>query len=777
MISRIATAFFSLWLTTSLSGVEIRVACINVLNGVGAPGGPQFNALKETLQRVNPDVVGFAEVAANNTSPANAQFFADLRALVSQLGFPTSRTHLATNGDAFATQTFSAGDFGNSTQSIAVASRFPIARTVQIGRGATDRKEMTRFPLFVQIDVPGTANDPGFVMVHLKARESDGPTLADRFRKAVEAFRISQFLSAQGLHGSTHHIFVMGDFNEEMRDPQPASFSTSGITGNHIFTDGSTLPQTFDLGADVPATLPYAVFPNSAFSSVGLSVLPATQADGETDRTFNASGNARLDYILTGAKTTSAGQAFTEVYNSRLEHAFDGLPKATALPDPRLSESASDHYLIFADLALDPLPQLTVTGPVLPTWIYSGLSGFSESGSISLSQPSAGDLEVTISTFRPGVLGTVTLGIPSGQISAPFSLPIADVGVAPDRQVTVLGTASGHRRGVGTVFVRRAFAAGDLLFSQYTEPASGISPKAIEVINVSRREVDFKEEPLRVLRYTNGSITPDIEARIEAGKLPRGAVLVIGDNATGEYLVGQGLLPAPGQQFDSYTNGTAFLDATGRAVFVKDTFTFSGDDALELQLNFTRCDVFGVPGEDPGTGWGAPEGVFTADKNLSRRSTALAPVWSWNDPSEHFEVIASLPLNGFGIAPSLDDPYFNWTAASGLTGAAAEPNADPDGNGQPNLVEFTFGALGLRDVRGSFHPGFARIEAGYRLRSLSGNVRTGIQISTDMVTWKKAWEDTAMPLFGDGEEFFESVFVGGGGSDAVRFFRLYATKP
>jgi hypothetical protein len=190
----------------------------------------------------------------------------------------------------------------------------------------------------VQVDVPGTTNDPSFVMVHLKA----GDTLADRYRKAVESWRIVEFLSAQGLSGAAHDLFVMGDFNEQANQPQPASFTTSGVTGGMMFSDGSTLPQTFLLGSGVPENLPYAVFPNSAFSSLGLTALPAMQADGESDRTFNAAGNARLDYILTGTLTTTSGAVFTEVYNSRLEHAFDGLPKDPSLPDPSLAETASD---------------------------------------------------------------------------------------------------------------------------------------------------------------------------------------------------------------------------------------------------------------------------------------------------------------------------------------------------------------------------------------------------------------------------------------------------
>ena len=100
-------------------------------------------------------------------------------------------------------------------------------------------------------------------------------------------------------------------------------------------------------------------------------------------------------------------------------------------------------------------------------------------------------------------------------------------------------------------------------------------------------------------------------------------MLVIGDDAVGDYLVSQGLLLAPGAPFSSFSNGTVFTRPGGFDVFLKDTFTFNGDDALELQLNYVRCDVFGQPGVDPGSEW-TSNGISTADQNLSRAAMALA---------------------------------------------------------------------------------------------------------------------------------------------------------
>jgi endonuclease/exonuclease/phosphatase family metal-dependent hydrolase len=761
----------SLFIVTASTAVaiDLRVACFNVHDGVGAPDSVEFNAVHETLRRLNPDVIAFSEVTAQNASPSHNQFFADLRTLMARLGFPTTREHLAIAGDAFPTQSFSAGDFGNSTQSLAVASRFPITRTVQISRGVANRKEMTRYPLFVEVDVPGTANDPAFVVVHLK----QGDALADRFRKAIEGWRIAQFLATEGLHGSSDPLIVLGDFNEEVNEPQPVSFATGGLGGGHTFTDGSTLPQTFQMGADVPATLPYATFPDSAFTATGLSILPAAQADGETDRTYHVAGNARLDYIMAGAWLKANGAVRTEVFNSRLEHAFDGLPKDPGLADPELTELASDHHVVFADFALDPGPQLAVSAPTQVTWVGPNPGGPSQSGTVFIPQPATLPIDVTISPFRSGALRPVRITIAAGATWANFETPVDAAGTGPDRHVTVVARADGYRDGVGTVQTRRRAASGDVIFTQYTETPSGTSPKAVEIMNVSRRDINFGAEPLTVLRYTNGSAVPAVEARVEIGTLPRGAVLVIGDDATGEHLVREGRLAEPGAPFNTFPNGWVFTGTGGNAVFVKDAFTFNGNDALEVQLNFVRCDVFGRPGVDPGTEWAA-NGISTANQNLSRVSTALAGSSGWDSPTAWFERVTESSLSGFGAPPGFEDPYLTWAAARGLSGADAEPEADPDGDGLPNLAAFLFGGHPGDVFEFAMRNGERVMTVHGRLASLPGNVRHGGERWTG-AAWERVWEAPARTS-GATSGYVDAIFEFPAGSPSD-LFRFYVVKP
>ena len=66
-------------LAGALGGTDLRVVTWNVENGVGTPGSASFAAVRETLERLAPDVIAFQEVDAQNTAPSNAAHFADLR--------------------------------------------------------------------------------------------------------------------------------------------------------------------------------------------------------------------------------------------------------------------------------------------------------------------------------------------------------------------------------------------------------------------------------------------------------------------------------------------------------------------------------------------------------------------------------------------------------------------------------------------------------------------------------------------------------------------------
>ena len=730
--------------------VEIRVVTWNVQNGVGVEGSASFRAVRETLERLDPDVIALQEVDVEEASPSAARHFADLRALLTGLGFATTRTYLATAGDGFQAQAYVAGDFGHGGQSVVVASRFPITRTVQIGRGVAGRREQTRFPLYVRLAVPGVTGGVALVNVHFK----QGDARADEFRRGVEAWRVREFLMAESVDGRTGHVLVVGDVNEEINEPQSESFLTAGVAGGSFFGDGSGMPAGYTGGADWPAVLPYAVFPASAFESLGVAVVPARQTDGVSDRTYHWAGDARLDYILAGAFTRAAGAVRAEVYHSGRESVGDGLPKRTALPDPVLSLVASDHLPVVADCQLVPTPALEMSVPAAVVAAGFSLDGPEVVGTVSLPAVRDRAVTVTLAPWREAPLLPIPpVVIPAGEVSARFSLVVRGSPFGSDRRFTLVATADGYRSGLASVSTRGGGGAdGRVLISQYTETPGGSSPKAVEIINVSAREIFFAAEPLRLLSFSSGAVAGVQEVLAEAGRLPVGAVVVIGDATTGRALVADGLLRATDAALAGALTGTVFTDTgapDGRAIFIKRGFSFNGDDALEVRINGARSDVFGLIGHDPGTAW-TGSGVSTANQNLSRRRTVFSPSAGWIDPSQTFEVAGvslATALSGMGVAPVLDDPYAMWAAERGLVGTAAAFDADPDDNGVANGLEFVFARpleiLALqRRVDGEAGPPSMALQVRHRL----GNVRWGVAVADDLRRWHPVAEHGAVVL-------------------------------
>ena len=182
---------------------------------------------------------------------------------------------------------------------------------------------------YVEIVVPLLEVNPAFVAVHLKA----GRSQSDQFRKAVEAYRIREFLQERGLNGRRDAVVMLGDFNEN-RDA--SRFQTPRFSLPPRFTDGSSLPAGYRLGADLAdglTILPYRTFPDRAFQSAGYRILQARHANGRDNGTFIDDGDSPLGYIVLSEAVRVFGNARAEVFSSVLDRAFDGLPKARMTRD------------------------------------------------------------------------------------------------------------------------------------------------------------------------------------------------------------------------------------------------------------------------------------------------------------------------------------------------------------------------------------------------------------------------------------------------------------
>jgi len=723
-------------------GTAIRIATVNTLNGVGARGSTGYNDLLTLIGRIEPDIISFQEVSSTGN-------FFNLRALVADLGLP----HLATTGEPFANDPYDGGRF-NTNQNLAIASLYPFKRDgfcpgpkplpgdpppppqchncspYQIERGAPNRKEVTRYPLLAEIDVPGTTNDPTIIAVHYKASQ-DEPS---QFRKAVEAYRTIQGITAAGHVAATENIFVLGDFNQDHERPMPASFNTGDLVPD--------LPQSFQLGEDITGknaiTIPYDNFPDRIFGDAGFNTPLNFQQDNVGKRTFNLPGSgAALDYIIHSQNVTDNGNFHTEIYNSTLDGAFHGLEKQGNPAPPSISFTASDHFVVFGDYELDPKPTLSLS--ITPFSHNEDAGNAAATGTITLLEAPNTPLTIELSKLRPNApvsLPTTTVTILPGHTQATFPIDVIDRRTAdPNQTITITAQAEGYSGTNGSIRVNNLDVSGRILFSQYIEPPSGNAPRGIELFNCGPDAIDLTGEPIHINQYTNGSSFGNRVAVAERGILPAGGVVVIGDTTMGNYLVAEGLFPAPSpsEPISNAASGTHYFNAAGELVFVKDFFAFNGDDALEVQFAYGLSDVFGTIGKDPGSAWQS-NGVSTSGRNLSLLAGVGTPSAGFTQPHLRFANTApGNDLSGFGIAPTIDDPFKIWLLSFGL----ADPNADPDCDGIVNLVEFATGSDPTMPDSAN-PPSIDGLTYSFRRLQQPGRLVYSVETSTDLLTWTSA---------------------------------------
>ena len=412
--------FFAI--TTLAPAVGLRVATYNIGAhlvippnggaiyfdyGLGDPGTPDYDNVLAVLDRIDADVVALQEIHAADVAGNND----DVDMLAAALGYPYIFVAPSTN-------TF------DTSLRVIFLSRHPFISTVAVGSPA-GAKEITRLFPAVRVDVPGTSRDPLILSAHLKS----GTTSEDRFRRAVEMRRLTDYLGTQGLTSDDNYI-VMGDFNLS--------------STNKTFTAlPSGLPSTFDLGADILLPITYSTNPLSYFSSPSVTRLDPRQLNNSAS-TFQ-SGSV-IDLFL--VSPAIAGRSFgTEIYNSALDTSnIAGLAKSGSPLAAGTSAAASDHYALFADFEMDAdFPNLALA--LSTSSVLEGSADGVVTLTASLPAPRGTSLTVTITSDDPTAASAVspTLTIPAGSLGASVAIRTTRNFIQDDeRSVTLAASAPGY---------------------------------------------------------------------------------------------------------------------------------------------------------------------------------------------------------------------------------------------------------------------------------------------------------------------------------------------
>jgi len=324
-----------LGLPSPTNGREVRVATFNFEHGPGDPGSDKYNAIRDQLERMDADVVGFQEMRSAT--------FGVWSNLATELGYDYSVIG-EDNGSR-------AGYLFNG-----YFSHYPILSSYNI-ISPTGASEMARFPFRAVIDIPDAQNPLIVWNLHHKS----GGNNIDKFRRAVEAYRTVQDVDAYLTTNPTHlEYVVMGDMNDDVRDNQIHPYYTNQPSG---------APASYILGSDITFPVAYAIFPSDRYEDAGVDLhyIPAYWEGTTTPITRPESGR-QLDYMFLSTTLVNSplGMPKSEIYYSDMDLGA-GLPKVGSPLPAGTSATASDHLPIFVDI------QMVDFSSVLPTAAFASI--------------------------------------------------------------------------------------------------------------------------------------------------------------------------------------------------------------------------------------------------------------------------------------------------------------------------------------------------------------------------------------------------------------------
>ena len=335
--------------------VPVRIASFNVAFGIdtnddgGTTNDTDYAAVSNTIQRVQPDIICFQELYADEDMQAWIT-------LAAQLGYP----YYAMS---------SGGSLDNSMRT-GIWSKYPITGTDLIKETYYDPNavEIMRWPIVATIEVPGALYPLHVASTHNKAGTT---TKSARLQRAFEMYRIVQYFDRLVASNPVENVqyAIMGDFNDDIGLSQNEYFDLAYYESTYASLGNST--ADFNDGFDIPWntnaswTLPYSKYPTERLTYADMGWINPVHTGTNLTWTHyytTESGRYRLDYILFSDEIMNSayGAPTGEIYNAEFDGEGVGLYKPGPIPPSTTSYDASDHRMLFADFHLiDVVPGIT----------------------------------------------------------------------------------------------------------------------------------------------------------------------------------------------------------------------------------------------------------------------------------------------------------------------------------------------------------------------------------------------------------------------------------
>ncbi len=427
--------------------VPVRIASFNVAFGIdtskdaGTSNDVDYIAASNTIQRIQPDIICFQELYADEDMQAWIR-------LAAQLGYP----YYAMS---------SGGSLDNSMRT-GIWSKYPITGTDLIKETHYDPNavEIMRWPIVATIEVPGALYPLHVASTHNKAGTT---TKSARLQRAFEMYRIVQYFDRLVASNPTENVqyAIMGDFNDDIGLTQNEYFDLAYYNSTYKSLGNST--ADFNDGTDIPWntnsswTLPYSKYPTERLSYADMGWINPVHTGTNLTWTHyyeTESGRYRLDYILFSDEIMNSayGAPTGEIYNAEFDGEGVGLYKPGPVPPSSTSYDASDHRMLFADFHLiDVVPGITPV--VILSEIVDDSSG-SNANYVEINNTGSSSMDLTgyqLGVYLNGstnptlvALSGTLAGGATYAVAASLSAYSNTWGMAAQQAVAVIGSLDGN---------------------------------------------------------------------------------------------------------------------------------------------------------------------------------------------------------------------------------------------------------------------------------------------------------------------------------------------